>query len=339
MAMPRGWLWLGLGTACVAAVSIAYQASVPHIGQATKAQVLALIPKDLREAPPDDPAAEARLLAVLRLAREKGDPADRLRALLDAGPLQAPETPLVQPGIDRRLGFPKIEASLLESILKATKEGDRGRCADRSILTFRLIDALRRAGGDSFEADVVSIMLGKASMTVCVAARRGGYDAEGRRRVLAALPRNDGSDLADAVGVDFRNSTLPDLVRAATTPDGIVEVFSDFTEYKKIDVGTYDPLETTRLAVAFAQEDRKVCRRTRAALDPALVARAQGMLRDLPSDPATPSLWSRVRWRWSMNHGVNTLGRTWIVPRRLNPSSDERDRREKTLRPLRAALR
>ena len=254
----------------------------PKIGRATRAQIVAVLPTSLRVVDRPDPRGEKRYARLLQLASRLDDPtiekgltknaseAEKNAAVRKALPtLAATEWittgPIRMPGSSDPLdSFPK--ASRLKGLFlvaalatrQAVARGDRVLCVRYAALGLQLSGRLIDGSGTVLDAITATGNEAIAERAVYDAEIRGGFDSEGKRRILSLLQplRGPLSTAATILRGEFRASFMPVLLDPVHGWDAVYPSSTQLTSsVRPSSVGTaekplhgnYDPIATARL--------------------------------------------------------------------------------------------
>jgi len=315
-----------------------YRYFVPKIGQASAAEIDAVLPAVLKERDVPDPSGEARYARMLELAGKldyspiqpgavEGPPSSHNEKLLGEIEGLLKEGTLRMPYREPNAPAPFSELKDLANLIAVTarsagKAGDARACARWVALDLRYASAVRNAGGLVIEALIVTAVEQIALRVAYVAEIRGWLDERGRDLVLSLLPATDGRSSAWAGNLrrDFQSFLLV-LLRSPRTHEE--EIMANFECYdpenperpKSKFYGNLDPVETARQAgliyKAFIEDLNRPSYQARreekplyAALEKDLIEPPEG-----GDDGSEAGWWPQLRYRMAMNASSNSLGK------------------------------
>jgi hypothetical protein len=310
-----------------------YRYFVPKIGQASAAEIDAVLPAVLKEQDAPDPKGEARYARLLELAGKldhspiqagllsthSGELLSEIEGLLKDGAIRIP---FREPNSGVSWAEIKDLATLIASTARlAGKEGDAKGCARWTCLGLRYGSALRNSGGVVIEGLIASGMEGIARHSAYLAEIKGWLDDEGREQILALVPPTDGSSAAWAG--DVRRDFQRHLRKLLIDPRGHEEEIMSHIEYvdpeapdppKPRFYGNLEPVETAHLAgqvyAAFIADLNRPTYEGQFGEQKIYSAMEEGMVRQPEGlGEEDPSRWAQFRYRVAMNADPNSLGK------------------------------
>jgi hypothetical protein len=347
----RQWINVGFGVALGAVLigggSFLFKVTMtPRILTATRAEVLAVVPKELLTPVPVDKAAEARFrqfvdtcgrLKLMDIVKLQNKPASevglttarklwfgqaplisQLKAILAAGNLKVSETHREESWNNAFSEIILATRALSACSKEFAGHGDPEDATDCLCLNLKISDSYRNAECyvmDARIADLIQTDVLKDLRNIVCRTDLPATDCERLLRSLPPAPKED-KNLANAILAEFQQFTLSRLQDpvpyvSAAHLDGSI-------------VGNYNPIET---AMKCGQEKAAVLRNTAlpyAEMDMREVEILRKEAAELPVEfkPADPAgnfkIWDKLNYRIAMNRTLNSIGRAFLSRARLD---------------------